>query len=306
MTPRQEGTRREGISIVVPVYNESLGLPLTLAAICAAMEHWEGPWELIVVDDGSTDGSDRIAQESGAVRLIRHSRNMGVGAARKTGVRQARHEAIIMLDGDATYPADQIPVLAEQLGDHDLVVGARTGKNVHRSLVRHPAKWAIRKLASFISGHSIPDLNSGMRALWRRNALRYESILPDGHSWVATITLAHLANGHPVAFHPIDYFKRQGRSSFHPIRDTYNYVVLVLRTMTYFEPLKVFLPSGLLFLFGGVVKLVVDDILYNDVKESDIMLIIVGVLIAFLGLLADLVVKQHKIQPPPSREEMGP
>ncbi len=300
MAPHDGGAGPRDVSIVVPVYNESLGLPHTLDAVCTAMESWDGSWELIVVDDGSTDGSDRIAEGCERARLIRHPRNMGVGAARKTGVRNARHDAVVMLDGDATYPADRIPGLVRQLRDYDMVVGSRTGENVHRSLIRHPAKWAIRKLASFISGHDIPDLNSGMRAFWRRNALRYESILPEGHSWVATITLAHLANGHAVAFQPIDYYRRKGRSSFHPIRDTYNYVVLVLRTMTYFDPLKVFLPAGLFFLAIGAVKLIVDDILYNDVKESDIMLIIVGVLIAFLGLLADLVVKQHRIQAPPS------
>ncbi len=305
MTLEHKSTSPDGVSVVVPVYNESLGLPFTLPAIRAAMEQWKGPWELIVVDDGSTDGSDRIAEESGAVRLIRHRRNMGVGAARKTGVRHARYEAVVMLDGDATYPADQIPALVQQLADHEMVVGSRTGKNVHRSMLRHPAKWVIRRLASFISGHDIPDLNSGMRAFWRQNALRYESILPEGHSWVATITLAHLANGHSVLFHPIDYYRRKGKSSFHPVRDTYNYIVLVLKTMTYFEPLKVFLPSGLFLLFAGIVKLVLDDILYNDVKESDIMLIIVGVLIAFLGLLADLIVKQHKIHAPPSAGEAG-
>jgi glycosyltransferase involved in cell wall biosynthesis len=305
MTPEHNVGPSKGLSVIVPVFNESLGLPATLRAIRAAMEHWDGPWELLVVDDGSTDGSDRLAEEFDGARLIRHRRNMGVGAARKTGVREARYDAIVMLDGDATYPADQIPVLVRQLGDYDMVVGSRTGKNVHRSLVRHPAKWAIRRLASFISGHNIPDLNSGMRAFWKSNAIRYESILPDGHSWVATITLAHLANRHPVAFHPIDYYRREGKSSFHPVRDTYNYIVLVLRTMTYFEPLKVFLPVGLFLLIAGIVKLVLDDILYNDVKESDIMLIIVGVLIAFLGLLADLIVKQHTIHASGSRGDMG-
>jgi glycosyltransferase involved in cell wall biosynthesis len=295
-----------GLSVVVPVYNEARGLADTLSAIAASMKEWPHPWELLVVDDGSTDGSDGIAEAFQEVRLVRHPCNLGVGAARKTGVRAAKHDAIVMLDGDATYPADQIPRLAGRLADYDMVVGARTGDTVHRSLLRHPAKWAIRKLACFISGHEIPDLNSGMRAFWRRQALRYESILPDGHSWVATITMALLANGQRVSFEPINYYRRKGKSSFHPIRDTYNYIVLVLRTMTYFDPLKVFLPSGLLFLVVGIVKLVLDDILYNDVKESDIMLIIVGVIIIFLGLLADLVVKQHKIYRPTSGDEEAP
>jgi glycosyltransferase involved in cell wall biosynthesis len=295
MSPHRERVTPDAVTVVVPVYNEAQGLPQTLKAIKAAMEGWGGQWELLVVDDGSTDGSHEVVEAFGGARLVRHCRNRGVGAARKTGVREARYDAIAMLDGDATYPANQLPHLLELLSDNDMVVGARTGQNVHRSLLRHPAKWVIRKLASFISGHHIPDLNSGMRAFWKRHALAFESILPDGHSWVATITLALLANGHAVAFHPIDYYRREGRSSFHPIRDTCNYVVLVLRTMTYFDPLKVFLPSGLFFLVAGVVKLVMDDVLYNDVKESDIMLIIVGFLIVFLGLLADLVVKQHKI-----------
>jgi polyisoprenyl-phosphate glycosyltransferase len=174
------------------------------------------------------------------------------------------------------------------------VVGARRAEKGTMRWLRTPAKEFIRRLASFMTGSPIPDLNSGLRAFRRDVALRFVGILPNTHSWVSTITLAMLSNGYRVGYVPIDYYPRIGRSTFHPVRDTYNYLSLVFRTLTYFNPLKVFLPVSLVILAAGLIKLSYDLVVLRDIRESDVIMIVIGVLIAMLGIIADLVVTQNR------------
>lgn len=290
------GWRADGVSIVIPVFNEQDGIGPTLDAVTETLNNVDLPSEIIVVDDGSTDETpERVAAHQGA-KLIRHAENRGVGAARNTGIIGAAYQAIVMIDGDATYPASEIPVLLDGLAHYDMVVGARTGRNVAKNIVRAIPKWFILKLACYISGSRIPDLNSGLRAFRRTSVVRFFNILPKGHSWVSTITLAMLSNGLAVKFIPVDYHRRIGRSTFHPFIDTYNYVFLVVRTIMYFDPLKVFLPSGAFLFLIGVAKLIHGYVLWKDIRDSDIILIVVSLFIIFQGLLADLIVAQTKLR----------
>lgn len=284
---------RQLISIVIPAYNEEAALEEVLASIRSTMEKLREEYELIVVDDGSTDRTGEIADAAGAW-VIRHPMNRGTGAARTTGVRQARGDRIVMLDGDGTYPVESIPDLLQSLNEHDMVIGARRHERGTLPLLRRPTKYLIRRLASYLAGFDIPDLNSGMRVFKREIALRFVGILPATHSWVSTITLAFLANGHSVEFVPIDYFKRKGKSSFHPIRDTYNYLLLVIRTVMYFNPLKCLLPISLTIVTAGILSTVWHIINWGRIQQMDVILVVGGINIGALGLLADLIVVGRK------------
>ncbi|MGQ9475217.1 MAG: glycosyltransferase family 2 protein [Actinomycetota bacterium] len=281
------------VSVVIPVYNEELAISDDLKAAVSALEPAPYEWEIIVVDDASTDSTPRILREFPQIKVIRHPRNLGGGTARNTGIKAATGEIVVIADGDGTYPLQDIPRLVEEMEGYDMVVGARVKEAGTLKFLRVPAKFAIRKLAEFISGQKIPDLNSGMRAFRREAVLPYLRILPHGHSWVSTLTLALLNNAHPVKFVPIDYYPRKGKSTFHPLRDTANYVLTVFRTITWFSPLKVFLPLGILLFMTGCGKMVWDIIRYHwHLAPSTVVLLLGGLQILVLGLIADMIAKR--------------
>ncbi len=282
------------VTVVVPVYNEEEAVAGDLQTIKRAMDAAGLLYEIIVVDDGSKDRSAEIVRSFGGIRLIQHPRNMGVGAARKTGIRYARGQVIITTDGDGTYPNQDMPRLLAEMGDNDMVVGARIREAGTKRWLRTPAKTFIRLLASYMTGVHIPDLNSGLRCFRKRDAERFLSMLPQGHSWESTITMAFLSSGYLVKFVPIEYYERKGGvSSFHPVGDTLNYLSLLTRTVMYFNPLKILAPLSFFLLAIGGLKLLRDVAVYNfHVPGSTIMLVITGVQVGILGLIADLIVRR--------------
>jgi glycosyltransferase involved in cell wall biosynthesis len=284
----------ELISIVIPVYNEEAAIAADLDTIRETMDAAGHAYEIIVVNDGSTDGTGEILASRPWVQVVTHPQNRGTGAARTSGMRTASGDVIVMTDGDGTYPNRDIPRMLQELEEADMVIGARTKEEGTLRMLRTPAKQFIRRLACFLTETEIPDLNSGMRAFKRDIALRYLNILPNTHSWVSTITIAFLSDGYSVHFLPIDYYKRVGKSTFHPLRDTYNYLTLVVRTVMYFYPLKVFLPLSLgLLTFGGL-KLVRDLIVFNwHVATSTVLILLTAVQVGAMGLLADLIVRRN-------------
>ncbi len=281
------------VSIVLPTYNEAAALPSVLNDLQKVMDSSSYDYEIIVVDDGSTDNSAQIAKDL-CVRVIRHARNRGTGRSRKTGIRYAKGDIVVMTDADGTYPVDRIPDMLAYFPSYDMVIGARDKEAGTVKALRRLVKALILTLANFITGEKIPDLNSGLRAFKKDVALKFFNILPDTHSWVSTITIAFLANEYRVKFVPIDYFPRIGRSTFHPFVDSWNYLSLVIRTIMYFNPLKIFLPTSLFIFLFGIIKLIYDWRVVSDIKESDIMIVIIGVLVGMMGFLGDLIVKEHK------------
>lgn len=281
------------ISVILPAYNEEDCILETIDGVASALSSAGLPHEIIVIDDGSTDRTAELAKTRN-VQLIRHKRNLGVGAARKSGIQNSKGNVVVTTDVDGTYPNDRIPSLYREFKESgcDMVVGARIGKNVvfewpHRAI----PKFFIRKLASYLSQSQIPDLNSGLRVIRRDVALRYFYLLPDSHSWESTITLAFLCNKHEVRFIPIDYFSRKGgKSTFAPLRDTYNYISLVIRTIMYFNPLRVFIPLSFMIMLSGGVKMIYDWIRYHLIGSLDVIIFLSGILVIFAGLLADLIV----------------
>lgn len=281
------------VSIVIPAFNEEGAIGKDIDTVKEAVDREGYDYEIIVVDDGSTDKTGEIAASRG-ITLIRHRSNRGTGAAIMTGIRHAKGEIIITTDADNTYPNHDIPRLIKEMREYDMVVGWRQKEMGSLPLLRSPVKFVIRKLAEYITRARIPDLNSGFRAFRRDVALRYFNILPQGHSWVSTITVAFLSDNLEVKYIPIDYYPRVGRSKFHPIKDTYTYLMLVFRTVMYFRPLKIFFPLASLILVWGSVRTVYDASVRHRIKESDIMIFLTGLIIFVLGLIADLVVKMGR------------
>jgi glycosyltransferase involved in cell wall biosynthesis len=283
------------VSVVLPVYNEKGHLRTEVERIRTALDASPYTYEIIVVDDGSDDGSELELAALEDIRLLRHSRNRGSGAARRTGTAAARGRIVVWTDTDMTYPNDEIPALVKEMEGYDHVVGARRTEQGTIKFFRVPAKWFIRKLASYLTETDIPDLNSGLRAFRRDVAMQYIHHLPAGFSCVTTLTMSFLGNGYSVKYVPIDYFPRAGRSKFHWWRDTKRYVLQVIRMVLSYSPLRVFLPLGLVFLALGFGKLLYDWLERDFALAGNTMLILfAGVQTIAVGLLADLVVRATK------------
>lgn len=291
---RAPSVHEAGISVLIPCFNEEGAIDETIAQVRGVLTSIGAPFEIIVIDDGSTDGTAARAEQSGEV-VVRHDVNRGYGAALKTGLSAARHGWIAITDADGTYPVDALRVLTASCGEYDMVVGARTGRRVKIPLLRRPAKWVINTLANYLAGYKIPDLNSGLRVFRREISDRFITLFPEGFSFTTTITVASLCTNYRVKFVPIDYFKRLGKSSISPIRDTIGFTILVVRLVTYFKPLNVFLPPALFLTFTGFVKAVVDFIRTNAFGVGSSLLMLTGVQLMFMGLMADLILRRTKL-----------
>jgi polyisoprenyl-phosphate glycosyltransferase len=284
------------VTVVLPVFNEVTHVREEVARIAAGLRAAGRTFEILVVDDASTDGSAAVLDQleaEGAIRLLRLPRNRGSGYARRLGSEQAYGQVVVWTDADMTYPNHEIAALVDELdGGWDQVVGARTSEQGTHRWARVPAKFMIRKLASYLVKEPIPDLNSGFRAFRKSTAMPYLHLLPHGFSCVTTITLAFLANAHLVHYVPIDYAERAGESKFHWRRDTARYVQQVVRMVMTFNPLRVFLPLGGLLFVGSMGKLLFDLIDKGGrIATNTVILVIVSLQIIALGLLADLVVR---------------
>lgn len=284
----------ESVSIIIPVYNEEGAIASTLAAVDATMQATGRTYEVLVVDDGSADGSATTLASTG-VRVVRHRANRGYGAALKTGIRATSHPLIAILDADGTYPIARLPELLARVDEADMVVGARTGASVHVPALRRPVKWLLTRVANLLSGHRIPDLNSGMRVFRRDLAERFFGLYPEGFSFTSTITLASHINGYRVEYVPIDYYRRTGASSIRPVRDTLNFFLLIVRMVVTFRPLNVFLPTAAALLVLGAVKAAVDFSRTGAFGVGSAILILTAIQIALLGLLADLVTRRTSL-----------
>ncbi|MHC4713330.1 MAG: glycosyltransferase family 2 protein [Planctomycetota bacterium] len=285
------------LSLVVPVYNERDSIETTADALRQAEASVGGALEVVLVDDGSEDGTGELLDSlaGGAVKVIHHGENRGYGAAIKTGVRSADGDVIGIIDADGTYPAERFGDLLRVMdeGDCDMVVGARTEANAAVPPLRRPAKWALNRLASFLAGRNIPDLNSGMRVMKRGTLERFLRILPDGFSFTTTITLAMLTNGLSVRFIPIEYRTREGASKIRPIYDTLNFVQLICRTALYFNPLRIFIPLSLALVALSIVVLVGSAVFFEKIMDVTFGVVFMSaVIVLAIGLLADLIDKR--------------
>jgi glycosyltransferase involved in cell wall biosynthesis len=268
-------------SIIVPALNEAEAIVDLVRALRGS-----APWhEVIVVDDGSTDGTGERAREAGAV-VVRHPYNKGNGAAVKSGVRRATGDAILIVDGDGQHrPADAVR-LVSRLDEYDLVVGARSAAT-QATTARRLGNALLNRLATYLTDREIPDLTSGFRAARRECMLEFLHLLPNGFSTPTTTTLAFIKAGYSVAFEPIDAEQRQGKSKIKLARDGAKFFLILLKIITIFSPLKIFVPVSVVTFLLGFGYAVWTAVSQSHVTNSSVLLILLAVVIFLVGLVSE-------------------
>jgi glycosyltransferase involved in cell wall biosynthesis len=298
---RDADTPPPRVTVVLPCYNEEDHVLLEVERICGALDASEFTYEVLAVDDGSTDGTlEKLLKaevDFPNLRVMPMRRNGGAGTVRRIGSSVAAGEIVVWTDADMSYPNERIPELVRMLDDDpsiDQVVGARTSEEGTYKFLRIPAKWLIRKVAERLVGQRIPDLNSGLRAFRKDVAKPYLRLLPPGFSCVTTITVAFLSNQHDIRYVPIDYAKRAGTSKFRFVTDAYRYILQVLRMVMYFNPLKAMMPLALTLITIGVGKGIY-DVAAHPVRlaTNTVLVFLTGLIIGSLAMLADLIVRSR-------------
>src|SRR5579859_3027135 len=274
------------VSIVIPAFREAANIGHVVGAVLGVARALDRPFELIVVDDGSTDDTAQVAEAAGAT-VIRHPYNLGYGAALKTGMRAARAPTLVILDADGQHDPCDIPALLSRKDGLDMVVGVRGGGG-HSPAWRRPGKAFLGWMANGLTGHRIPDLNCGFRALDRKMALRLLPILPNGFSLSTTITIAAFHAGYTVGYVPIHVASRQGHTpSKVRLSDGFNTLMLILRIMSLFAPLKVFLPVAGFTLVVGLIFIVTSYVQFETSSIRGMLAVLASILFFLFGLLAD-------------------
>ena len=278
----------DDLAVIIPAYNEEQGVADAVRQVCDGLATSGLRYSVIVVDDGSTDGTAAAAEQTG-VQVLRLGHNGGYGAALKAGIKATRSTFVAITDADGTYPGERLPELYQEAQGVEMVVGARAPNSAGIQSSRRPAKRFLTWLASYLSGTEIPDLNSGLRVIRRSSLMRFLPILPSGFSFTTSITLAALCSDLLVAYHPIDYLERTGQSKIRPTH-ALEFAILILRTIVYFNPLKVFLPLGAVFFFGGGAKFVY-DLYIGNLSETAVLGFLGGTLLWAVGLLSDQIAR---------------
>jgi len=269
------------VSVVIPAYNEGAAIDQVVQALATA-----GPWhEIIVVDDGSKDQTGAHAAAAGAI-VVRHPYNKGNGAAVKSGIRRATGEHVLIVDGDGQHSPGDARRLVARLGEYDLVIGARS-TSTQATHARRFGNTALNRLAGYLTGREIPDLTSGFRGARREHLREFLHLLPNGFSTPTTTTLAFIKAGYNVAFEPIDALQRTGQSKIRFARDGVKFFVIILKIVTLFSPLRVFLPISLAAFTIGAAYAAWTIATQSHVTNSSVLLIMLSVVIFLVGLVSE-------------------
>lgn len=270
------------LSLILPAKNEAAALGPLLARLRERFPEAE----LIVVDDGSTDGTAALAQAAGA-RVVRHPVSLGNGAAVKSGARAATGEVLVFLDADGQHDPDDIPRLLAKLDEgYDMAVGARDATS-QASLGRGLANRLYNRLAGYVTGHRIPDLTSGFRAVRAAKFRRFLYLLPNGFSYPTTITMAFFRSGYPVAYVPIHAARRIGRSHLKPWKDGLRFLLIIFKIATLYSPLKLFAPLSALFFLAASVWYVHTFLDIGRFTNMSALLYTASLLIFLMGLVSE-------------------
>lgn len=286
------------LAIIVPAFNEAKAIGATVAALKSMLSGAGVNGEVVVVDDGSKDGTGDAAEAAG-VRVIRLEENVGYGFALKTGIAATNSRYVAIIDADGTYPVEKIPEMLELCRHADMVVGDRGAAMHNVQLIRRPPKWVLNTLANLLARRKIPDLNSGLRVFKRDSLERFVQLLPDGFSFTTTITLSMICSNLRVVYTPIAYAKRVGQSSMRPTA-FFTFILLVLRIIVFFQPLRVFMPIGGILFLLGTLKFAYDMTRMN-LSESAIFALLAALVVWSLGLIADMISRLH-LRPRPHDE----
>ncbi|MDR2417117.1 MAG: glycosyltransferase family 2 protein [Holosporales bacterium] len=278
------------ISVVIPIYNEEKAITETIEyvkQVCATMRL---PFEIIVIDDGSTDSTPAILHSLEGITSIFHLHNIGYGRSLKDGICAARYDTIVITDADLTYPFDRVPDLyREYLKGFDMVVGARSGKNYTESVFKRPLRRILKLIVEFVAEREIPDVNSGLRIFNRNTAKTFFHHLCDGFSFTTSITLGYMMTGKFVAYVPVGYNKRSGRTKVKLYRDSLRTMQYILQAAMYYNPLKMFFSLAFLCVicaFSGFLMSALFHLRVGFLFGTGSLLVALFVLC--LGFLADL------------------
>jgi glycosyltransferase involved in cell wall biosynthesis len=268
------------VTVIIPAYNEEDGIADVVTRLAAF-----GPWrEVLVVDDGSTDRTADRAAAAGA-RVVRHPYNKGNGASVKTGIREARGDVVLLMDADGQHDPAEAGAVIAPVGVHDMVIGAR--RSGDQTLVRAAGNRAFTALASWLTGRPIPDLTSGFRAARRDRLMEVLHLLPNGFSYPTTSCLAFLKAGLNVAFVPITARARVGKSKIRVMRDGVRFLLIILKIVTLYSPMKVFFPISAASLLVGVGYGIWNVARYDKIPMGSALLIQLGVVVFLFGLISE-------------------
>jgi glycosyltransferase involved in cell wall biosynthesis len=274
------------VSVVIPAFNEEEGIGAVVAALKGR------PWrEVLVVDDGSTDQTAARAEAAGA-RVVRHPYNKGNGAAVKTGIREAQGEVLLLMDADGQHDPEDADRLVERVGVYDLVIGARSARD--QTWVRALGNAVFRALASWLTGRDIPDLTSGFRAARRERLLEIIHLLPNGFSYPTTSCLALLKAGYNVTFEPIRARPRVGRSKIRALRDGTKFLLIILKIVTLYSPLKVFFPVSLSSLLVGIAYGAWNVSQHGKIPMGAALAVQLAVVVFLFGLISEQIASSQE------------
>lgn len=279
----------DGISVVIPAYNEGDGLKKTIESIIHMLSAMQKDYEIVIVDDGSRDHTDEVVRQFPQCRLVRHPINMGYGRSLKDGIDAARHETIVITDADETYPAEDIPRLLEkyQVG-FNMVVGKRTGPHYKQSLFKFSLRRILQFMVEWACGKKIPDINSGFRIFNKNEIKHFYFHLCDTFSFTTSVTLAYMMTGKLVAYIPINYFKREGKSHVRLFRDSLYTLSYIIKQILYFNPMRIFFLFGVIWVSIGVLALLFSLLLHiNAGYYIAILSIVVFFMMIGMGLIAE-------------------
>lgn len=282
-----------GISIVVPVYNEEKTLENVINSLKSEAVKMNADCEIVAIDDGSTDTSLKILEkfsETPGIKIINHGRNKGYGASLKSGIKNSAYNLVAIIDSDGTYPASLLPEMAAAMKNMDMVIGARNERSAGIQPERRHAKIFLNRLASYLAGKHIPDLNSGMRIFKKDMVLKHWDLFPDRFSFSSTLTMIGATRGYETGFMPIDYHKRMGKSSIKAL-NFFGFIKLVVKLSLFFRPIKIFAPLSL-FIFViamGILSAFLFGITEKFFDTTFVVLVSLAIQTFFFGLLAEIV-----------------
>jgi glycosyltransferase involved in cell wall biosynthesis len=294
---------RCAFTIIIPVFNEAHNLADLLNKLQVVKLT---NTEVVVVDDGSTDGSADVAMNAGA-NVIRHPYNIGNGAAIKSGIRAARGKLLVLMDGDGQHRPEDIPKLLAEAGRYHMIVGAR-GRGSKRRFHRYAANICYNLLASYVTKFRVKDLTSGFRVLSRRDALRFIDLLPNTFSYPTTLTLAFLRSGLTVKYVPIQTLYRAGQSKISLITDGIRFLLIITKIATLFSPFRVFLPVSVFFFLAGMTNYIYTYVMERRFTNMSVFLLTTSVIVFMLGLVSEQIAllrmeRQHVLRQGLSEKE---
>lgn len=272
---------RSTVTVVIPAFNEAEIIGPVVTAVAAS-----GPWrEILVVDDGSTDETGSRAAAAGA-RVVRHPYNKGNGASVKTAIRAASGDWIVIVDGDGQHLPEDVARIVGPLGEYDLVVGARR-PGAQASAGRRLGNALLNRLASYLTERDIPDLTSGLRGARRDHLLEFLHMLPNGFSTPTTTTLAFMRAGYNVLFEPVDVQPRTGTSKIRLARDGARFFLILIKVITIFSPLRVFVPLSLTSVLIGATYGVWTVVQQSRIPNGAVLLLLFGIMVFLVGLVSE-------------------